>query len=167
MHPVTAPTTFFNPLPGVCYNNGLNNRRAAERTVVMSDVEFIDLRDEITEDARGFSFYPLRGRAAEPEGLPAAFHLVSITAGQVRGNHLHPGRQEWLYPFHGSGRLVWEPRPGERRERLISGPRLLIRIPPGIPHALRNPGPEPLYLLAWREGAAPGEEPETVGHQLY
>jgi len=86
----------------------------------------------------------------------------------VRGNHLHPGRQEWLYPFHGTGRFIWEDTAGQRRERLISGHRLLIRIPPGVAHALQNPGPEPLYLLAWREGEGepPGEVQETVPYLL-
>ncbi len=131
----------------------------------MESVEFIDLSKEIREDSRGFSFYPLQGRAEHPEKLPGAFHLVSIAPGQVRGNHLHPGVWEWLYPFHGTGDFLWEPRPGDLQERLVSGHLLLIRIPPGVAHALRNPGPEPIYLLAWREGEPDATE-DTVPHPL-
>jgi mannose-6-phosphate isomerase-like protein (cupin superfamily) len=47
----------------------------------------------------------------------------------------------------------------------VSGRRLLIRIPPGVAHALRNPGPEPLYLLAWREGKTDATE-DTVPYML-
>jgi oxalate decarboxylase/phosphoglucose isomerase-like protein (cupin superfamily) len=131
----------------------------------MESVQFFDLSGEILEDPRGFSFYPLKGRVQKPEELPEAFHLVAIAPGQVRGHHLHPHRWEWLYPFHGRGNFIWEPRPGHRRERLVSGPALIIRIPPGVAHALSNPGPEPLYLLAWREGGAgPGED--TVPYVL-
>ena len=131
----------------------------------MEVVEFIDLTLEIREDARGFSFYPLSGRVSEPKKLAGAFHLVSIAPGQVRGNHAHPGSVEWLYPFHGQGLFLWEPRPGKLQERLVSGHRLIIRIPPGVPHALRNPGPEPLYLLAWREGEADSPA-DTVPYPL-
>jgi mannose-6-phosphate isomerase-like protein (cupin superfamily) len=131
----------------------------------MESLQFIDLSKELREDSRGFSFYPLKGRAQEPERLPEDFHLISIAPGQVRGNHLHRGRWEWLYPFHGTGYFMWEPHPGDLRERLVSGRRLLIRIPPGVAHALRNPGPEPLYLLAWREGKTDATE-DTVPYLL-
>jgi len=133
--------------------------------MAMESVQFFDLSQEIREDSRGFSFYPLIGRVQVPDKLPEAFHLVSIGPGQVRGNHLHPGRWEWLYPFHGTGYFMWEPHPGDLRERMVSSRRLLIRIPPGVPHALRNPGPEPLYLLAWREGETDPAE-DTVPYLL-
>jgi mannose-6-phosphate isomerase-like protein (cupin superfamily) len=132
---------------------------------VMESIQFIDLAKEIREDSRGFSFYPLKGRALAPERLPEDFHLVSIAPGQVRGNHLHPERWEWLYPFHGTGYFTWEPNPGDLHERVVSGRRLLIRIPPGVAHAMRNPGPEPLYLLAWREGKTESAE-DTVPYVL-
>lgn len=131
----------------------------------MQTVEFIDLSKEIQEDSRGFSFYPLKDRVQDPGRLPSAFHLVSIAPNRVRGNHLHPGRWEWLYPFHGSGYFIWEPHPGDLRERVVSGHHLLIRIPPGVAHALRNPGPGPLYLLAWREGETDTAE-DTVPYVL-
>jgi len=132
----------------------------------MESVHFFDLSGEIREDPRGFSVYPLKGRTQTPDELPDAFHLVFIAPGQVRGNHLHPHRWEWLYPFHGAGFFMWEPRPGDLRERLVSGPRLIIRIPPGVAHALRNPGPDPLYLLAWREGESSDIGDDTVPYVL-
>ncbi len=131
----------------------------------MDAIQFIDLSREIQEDGRGFSFYPLKGRTRDPQRLPEDFHLVSIAPNQVRGHHLHPGRWEWLYPFHGTGYFMWEPRPGDLRERVVSGRRLLIHIPPGVAHALRNPGPETLYLLAWREGETDAPD-ETVPYRL-
>ena len=130
----------------------------------METVEFIDLTGELWEDPRGFSFYPLKGRAEDPAKLPDAFHLVSIAPGQVRGNHLHPGRWEWLYSFHGTGIFRWKAQSGELLERTISGHRFLIRIPPGVAHSLRNLGPDPIYLLAWREGEA--DTDDTVPHPL-
>jgi len=134
----------------------------------MTAVQFIDLSGEIHADDRGMSFFPWQGRLQAPEGLNRTFHLVSIRPGHSRGNHLHPGHAEWLYPFHGNGILIWEEAPGEVQEKLISGDCTLVYIPLGIPHALKNPGPEVLYLLAWREGVgeAGTTEPETLPHHL-
>jgi dTDP-4-dehydrorhamnose 3,5-epimerase-like enzyme len=134
----------------------------------MVEVHFIDLHNEIHRDDRGMSFFPWQGRLQDPGDLLKTFHLISIHPGHTRGNHLHPGHAEWLYPFHGDGVVLWEVDPGQIRERLISGDSTLILIPPGIAHAVKNPGPEILYLLAWREafGLATTSEPETVAHQV-
>jgi oxalate decarboxylase/phosphoglucose isomerase-like protein (cupin superfamily) len=133
----------------------------------MAEVQFIDLSGAIHADARGLSFFPWKDRRQEPGGLLQTFHLVSIHPNQTRGHHLHPGHEEWLYPFHGAAVLTWETALGQVRERVISGNRTLIHIPPGLPHALTNPGPEILYLLAWREATGPGPtDPETVPHPL-
>ena len=151
----------------------------------MTEIQFIDLSGEIKADPRGMSFFPWQGRLKAPEGLPSTFHLISISPGQSRGHHLHPGRErgrdthrgrghhlhpghgEYLYPFHGRAVFTWEAAPGQVRERVISGETTLIHIPPGLAHAVTNPGPELLYLLAWREveGASRGE-PETIPHPL-
>ena len=131
----------------------------------MTEIHCIDLSGEIKADARGMSFFPWQGRLKVPGDLPATFHLISILPGQSRGHHLHPGQAEYLYPFHGRAVFIWEAAPGQVRERVISGETTLIHIPAGLPHAVTNPGPELLYLLAWREVSGPGE-PETVPHPL-
>jgi oxalate decarboxylase/phosphoglucose isomerase-like protein (cupin superfamily) len=133
----------------------------------MSEIHCIDLSGEIKADERGMSFFPWQGRLKVPGDLPATFHLISIRPGQSRGHHLHPGQAEYLYPFHGRAIFIWEAASGQVRERIISGETTLIHIPPGLAHAVTNPGPELLYLLAWREVSSPGPgEPETVPHHL-
>ncbi len=128
----------------------------------MADLEFIDISGEIHEDERGFSFFPWQGRVRDPGEVLRTGHLVSVQPGHSRGHHYHPGHEEWLFTFHGAGFLVWEAA-GQIQERTISGGSTLIRIPPGVAHALTNPGPEILYLLAWREPAGGGPtEPESV-----
>jgi uncharacterized RmlC-like cupin family protein len=133
----------------------------------MAEIQFIDLSGEIKADAWGISFFPWQGRLKAPGDMLSTFHLISIHPGQSRGHHLHPGHIEYLYPFHGRAVFIWEGAPGQIRERVISGDLTLIRIPAGLAHAVTNPGPEILYLLAWREveGAGPGE-PETIPHHL-
>jgi oxalate decarboxylase/phosphoglucose isomerase-like protein (cupin superfamily) len=133
----------------------------------MSEIHCIDLSEEIKADDRGISLFPWQGRFKVPGDLPATFHLISIRPGQSRGHHLHPGQAEYLYPFHGRAVFIWEAASGQVRERVISGETTLIHIPPGLAHAVTNPGPELLYLLAWREVSGPGPgEPETVPHPL-
>jgi oxalate decarboxylase/phosphoglucose isomerase-like protein (cupin superfamily) len=133
----------------------------------MAEVQFIDLSGEIKAEARGMSFFPWQGRLGTPDNLVSTFHLISISPGQSRGHHLHPGQAEWLYPFHGRAVLTWEASPGQVREQVIAGDRTLIHIPPGLAHAVTNPGPEILYLLAWREVTGPGPtDPETIPHPL-
>jgi oxalate decarboxylase/phosphoglucose isomerase-like protein (cupin superfamily) len=134
----------------------------------MAAVQFIDLRDEIHHDVRGMSFFPWQGRLHEPGDLLRTFHLISIRPGHTRGNHLHPGHAEWLYPFHGNALLLWETEAGQVQERLIFGDSTLIFIPPGIGHALKNPGAGMLYLLAWRQEteSVSATGPETVPHPV-
>jgi uncharacterized RmlC-like cupin family protein len=133
----------------------------------MAEMQFIDLSGEIKAETRGLSFFPWKGRAQDPQSLLDTFHFISIRPGQSRGHHLHPGHGEWLYPFHGRAVFTWETAPGQVRERVITGDRTLVHIPPGLAHAVTNPGPEVLYLLAWRQIAGPGStEPETIPHPL-
>ncbi len=124
-------------------------------------IEFVDLSSALHQDERGFVFFPWQHL---PATLPLQemcrnCHLVAIAAGQVRGQHQHPGKTEWLYVFHGQGRLFWRLPGQELQEKILADHRTLVVIPPGIPHALRNEGQGPLYLLAWR-AALPGDSGE-------
>jgi oxalate decarboxylase/phosphoglucose isomerase-like protein (cupin superfamily) len=132
----------------------------------MVDVEFIEIAAEIHRGERGFSLFPWQDRVRDPREVLRTGHLVSIRPGQTRGNHLHPGHEEWLYLFHGKGLLVWE-KEGHIQEEMVTGGHTLIRIPPGVAHALTNPGPEILYLLAWRQPVGRSATgPETVAKPI-
>ncbi len=132
----------------------------------MADVEFIDISKEMHGDIRGFGFFPWQGGVEDSREVLRTCHLFSILPGYTRGNHYHPGQTEWLFTFHGAGVFAWEAA-GEIQERLVSGDTTLIRIPPGMAHALTNPGPEVLYLLAWRQPAGAGAaEPESLPRKV-
>ncbi|MBM4273522.1 MAG: cupin domain-containing protein [Deltaproteobacteria bacterium] len=123
----------------------------------MAEVEFIDLAPHLNEDPRGLAYFPWQTQELrDPASALRTFHLISIVPGQVRGNHFHPAYEEWLYVFHGRGIFRWETGTAEVRERLIADGRTMIRIPPGVAHAIENPGPEILYLIAWRERSGTG-----------
>jgi uncharacterized RmlC-like cupin family protein len=134
-----------------------------------ADIHFLDLGDSLRQDERGFVYFPFQNL---PDSLPQAemctsCHLISILPGQLRGQHQHPDKTEWLYVFHGQGQLFWRIRDDHLQQRLLSGNRTLVVISPGIPHTLRNDGPHPLYLLAWRAALEPGREaPDTVPELL-
>jgi oxalate decarboxylase/phosphoglucose isomerase-like protein (cupin superfamily) len=132
----------------------------------MSDLEFIEIAGQMHRDERGFAFFPWQGRVQDPEEVLRTGHLVSIHPGQSRGHHYHPGHEEWLFTFHGEGVLIWEVA-GTVQQKTLSDRGVLVRIPPGVPHALSNPGPGVLYLLAWRQPAGGGPtEPETAPKAL-
>ncbi len=132
-------------------------------------IQFLDLGDSLRQDERGFVYFPFQSL---PDSLPRAemctsCHLISILPGQIRGQHQHPDKTEWLYVFHGQGQLFWRTRDHHLQQRLLSGNRTLVVIPPAIPHTLRNDGLAPLYLLAWRAAQQPGrDEPDTVPEPL-
>jgi oxalate decarboxylase/phosphoglucose isomerase-like protein (cupin superfamily) len=134
-----------------------------------ADIQFLPLGDSWHQDERGFVYFPWQNA---PDALPLAemcrsCHLISIVPGQSRGQHQHPDKTEWLFTFHGEGQLFWRTGDGHLQQRLLSGNRTLVVIPPGIPHTLRNDGPAQLYLLAWRAAQEPGgEEPDTVPEPL-
>lgn len=64
--------------------------------------------------------------------------IVYFSPGSVGGNHAHP-RTEW---FIGIGELVlyWQDESGKRYEQFMKseGKVLLIKIPPYLPHAVKN-----------------------------
>src|SRR4030042_630184 len=116
----------------------------------MATVEFIDLRGEIKEDARGISFFPWQGRLREPGEVLRTFHLASINPGQTRGNPLHPGFTEWLYvfPHRVVGRACDTRRArGGGRKRGGGAPGPYPPPPPPPPGMLEAPA------AAWATGA--------------
>jgi mannose-6-phosphate isomerase-like protein (cupin superfamily) len=133
-----------------------------------AEIQFLDLGDSWRQDERGFVYFPFQDL---PDSLPRAemcrsCHLIAIEPGQLRGQHQHPGKTEWLLIFHGRGQLFWRSQ-GKLQQRLLSDNRILVVIPPGLPHTLRNDGPEPLYLLAWRAALeSGGDAPDTVPEPL-
>ncbi|MFP3866910.1 MAG: cupin domain-containing protein [Desulfobacteraceae bacterium] len=133
-------------------------------TTAANQPQFLDLGDRIKQDERGLAFFPFQEGIAPPEGpiILKSFHLVSILPGQVRGNHQHPHKREWLYVFNGEGNFVWQDDQGQRHQRRLGGNQTMVIIPPGIPHALQNNGPRVLYLLAWRLPEREISEPDTV-----
>lgn len=128
-------------------------------------VEFLDVRPAWRQDERGWVYFPWQTLAG---GWPAeevlqSLHVIAILPGALRGQHLHPGKTEWLYVIAGQGTLFWRDQEECLQQRQLAAGRELVVIPPGVPHTLRNDGQEVLYLLAWRAAPTPGSaDPDTV-----
>ena len=133
-----------------------------------AEVQFFTVPDGWHQDERGWVYFPfqhLRLEQASGEML-ASCHVVAIAPGEVRGQHLHPHKTEWLYLIAGTGTLFWRDREDYLQRQSFTPDQRLVVIAPGVPHALRNDGPETLYLLAWRATVPVETAPETVAAPL-
>jgi mannose-6-phosphate isomerase-like protein (cupin superfamily) len=74
---------------------------------------------------------------AERQSLAEA----TVPPGGETAEHLHPDTEELYYFVTGAGRM----RLGTEESDVSTGD--CVVIPPGTPHKLWNPGPEPLVLL--------------------
>lgn len=92
-------------------------------------------------------------------------HLVSIEPGQVRGNHRHPTRNEWLLVHaRGNWELAWKPAGEDAamcHQAMLPG-AVTITLPAGIAHALKNTGDRPLWALSWSDRPTGPTDTETV-----
>jgi oxalate decarboxylase/phosphoglucose isomerase-like protein (cupin superfamily) len=101
-------------------------------------------------DARGFSFSP------PPEALAfldwiADIHLASTAPGAVRGNHYHVRKREAIVVLPGAAwSLHWdEGEDTPAQHRTFDGANaVLVLVPPGSSHAVRNDGETTLWLVA-------------------
>ncbi len=66
---------------------------------------------------------------------------ATLPPGGETAEHYHPRAEELYHFVSGSGRM----RLGDEGSEITAGD--CVVIPPGTPHKLWNPGPEPLVLL--------------------
>lgn len=109
-------------------------------------------------DARGAVFEPLG-----PVELPDQrnVHVVVTAPGAVRGNHFHPRGTEVLTVLGPA--LVRTRAAGELTDSHVP-PDAVWRftIPPGVPHAIRNTGDQPLLLVSFNTVAHDPDDPDVV-----
>jgi oxalate decarboxylase/phosphoglucose isomerase-like protein (cupin superfamily) len=101
-------------------------------------------------DARGFSFSPSREALAFLDRM-ADIHLASTAPGAVRGNHYHLRKREAIVVLPGAAwSLHWdEGEDTPAQHRAFDGVNaVLVLVPPGRSHAVRNDGETTLWLVA-------------------
>ncbi|MFH1090575.1 MAG: cupin domain-containing protein [Pseudomonadota bacterium] len=131
----------------------------------MNQVRIFTETGSFHTDERGWAFFPFgRDLGPGPSGLDLrSLHVVKTEPGAVRGNHLHPAAAEWLHIFGGEYTLYYEEQ-GQIRSTVLNREDQVIFLPPGTPHAVKNTGPGPIFLVAFRE--EPAAAPHTLSHPL-
>lgn len=113
----------------------------------------------MAQDARGYVFEPV-----EPEGLAGRFrnvHVVYSIPGVVRGNHYHLRGTEVISVAGPT--LVRYRIDGQLHDiRVPAGEVWRFTFPPGVPHAFRNEGTEPVVLVAFNTEEHDPERPDVV-----
>jgi dTDP-4-dehydrorhamnose 3,5-epimerase-like enzyme len=114
-------------------------------------------------DARGNSYSAPDDLFFEPFPV-ASMHVATIEPGALRGNHFHAQRRELLVIIatdHWS--LHWdvgEGTPVERRQ--FDGPgAVLVAVPTGMAHAIRNDGAVALRMVGLTDGAYDPSNPDA------
>ena len=89
-------------------------------------------------------------------------HLVSMEPGAVRGNHYHQTLKEWLFAFGGQYSFHWKAGGNISRRLIPADKMVVIEIPPGITHTIRNESKETMYLLAYQDGGRERIKSDTI-----
>jgi len=113
------------------------------------------------EDARGYLVEIIRkDEIAEDIGQ---IHFSVSKPGAVRGNHYHNRKVEWFCVVKGKALLVLEDiNSGEKHELVLSGadPQL-VKVFPGVVHAIRNAGNNVMYLIVANNEVFNPADPDT------
>jgi dTDP-4-dehydrorhamnose 3,5-epimerase-like enzyme len=118
----------------------------------MTDIRIHRLDKLIWEDDRGWGVRPLEAAGLTGGKSVGDVHVVSLRPGHVRGNHYHDG-PEWLLVFGGT--LEVRSRRGDEGalgvETVEGDNPVLLEIPPGVRHSLKNESNSTLFLLAFSD----------------
>ncbi len=114
-------------------------------------------RLELIRDPRGWVIEPV-----DETGLAGKrnVHVVYTEAGAVRGNHYHEHTTEVLVV---AGPALVRLREGTatRDVPVPDGEALRFTVPPGVAHAIQNPGPKPLILMSFTDQVHDRARPDT------
>lgn len=121
----------------------------------------VDLKD--SGDARGSSFSVSAELFAWP--FPVAdMHVATIEPGATRGNHYHAVRQEMLVIMAADRwSLHWdEGADTPVRQQEFTGPgAVLVKVPAGMSHAIRNDGTVPMQLFGVADSPYDATRPDA------
>ncbi len=126
------------------------------REIAMSSVIIEILRS--ARDARGYVFEPLDGAALGGYGN---VHVVYSIPGAVRGNHYHVAGTE-VCSISGPA-LVRYREAGQVMTQLVPEAEVWrFTFPPGVSHAFRNEGTQPMFLAAFNTEAHDPGRPDVI-----
>lgn len=113
-------------------------------------------------DPRGYLFEPLG--AAELSAYRNV-HVVFSVPGSVRGNHRHVHGSE-ITAVTGPALVRFKDADGLRDVTVPSGETWRFSFPPGVPHAFRNTGTEPMVLASFNTEEHDPNVPDAVRDEI-
>ena len=109
-------------------------------------------------DNRGFVFAPIN---AEPLQYQRNAHVVISQPGAVRGNHYHLKGTEVITVL---GPAVVRIEEGNQVQDIViqAVKAYRFRLPPKVPHAIKNTGDQPNILIAFNTVAHDPQNPDVI-----
>lgn len=91
-------------------------------------------------------------------------HIMTLRRKQVRGNHYHVDRREFLVVlFSDEWSLHWDTGPNTaiQRKNFFGHGAVLIEIQPSASHAIFNDGKADIYILSMLDGKFDPDQPDA------
>ena len=126
------------------------------------------VRPKRFDDERGSVYEMLRlpDLAARHDGQ---LFVTTARSGQSKGHHYHSRKTEWFCVVAGSGEMVLEDvETGERDQIAVSADDpLVLKIEPGLAHALRNSGTTLLISIVYADETYDPLDEDTYPRRLF
>ena len=121
-----------------------------------------------TGDSRGSSF-PLNEELTAFLSEARGCHISTILPCQIRGNHYHEKQKEILFIMKGCAWTLWwdeGDKPSIQRRDFSGNEAIVVRIPPGVSHALVNGGDVPLLVVGLADQKYDPSNPDAFGRRV-
>lgn len=113
-------------------------------------------------DARGWVVEPVNEAQLQ---WARNTHVVLSEPGAVRGNHFHHHATE-IFVALGPALVRWREDGVLKDVNVPEGVAMRFTMPPGIPHAIKNTGTQPMVLMAFSSQPHDRANPDTVREVL-
>ena len=127
-------------------------------------MNYFDTVDGILADERGWVMFPVE----DPELLDGHIkniHLASINPRQIRGNHYHQHKIEFIYIFGGKVEVVIRDVEADQvvtHDYVDCYKPMLLVARPNISHAIKNISDKPVYLLDYGTEGYDPKNPDVI-----
>lgn len=111
-------------------------------------IKICDLKDFLKNEERGFGV-DIFGFFLNNKEKFKDIHFVSIKPKSIRGNHLHKSSKEWIFLWEGKFLFCFKEGKVKREEIIEVKNPIIILIPEGVPHCLKNIDKKELYILSF------------------
>ena len=115
---------------------------------------------DVFEDDRGELYEPVMGGDLL-SGNVRNIHVITIMPGKVRGNHYHLKQTEYI--CMGPNVAIHTIEDGEMKRYLFSDARrVIVRVPPQIPHAIVNEGENVECVVCYSDVVHDPDKPDMI-----